>query len=61
MNDNNYTDLQGTDEALTRIGKTIEMSFAHPDADNATAALYDIAQALRSLARAVRGEKEESR
>jgi hypothetical protein len=45
-------------EAIDRIGKAIEASFAHPDCDNVTNALYDIAQALRSVARAIRGEKE---
>jgi hypothetical protein len=48
-------------EAIDRIGKSIEASFAHPNADNVTNALYDIAQALRSVARAIRGEREESR
>jgi hypothetical protein len=56
-----YTDLHGIEEALTYIGKSIQASFAHPDADNVTNALYDIAQALRSVARAIRGEKDEAR
>jgi hypothetical protein len=48
-------------EAIDRIARAIEMSFAHPDQDNVTNALYDIAQAIRSLARAVRSEPEAAR
>ena len=53
---------------IDQIGKAIEMSFAHPDAENATNALFDIgdglrdiAQALRSIARAVRTEVESAK
>ena len=53
---------QNLTDAADMIAEAIGQSFADPALEfSATNALYEIAQAVRSLARAVRGELESGR
>jgi hypothetical protein len=53
---------QNLTDAADMIAEAIGQSFADPTVEfSATQALYEIAQAVRSLARAVRGEQEAGR